>query len=64
MKPASYEKVTGGYVAHNDSGAIVGVLLMIDNESIQKDIKRLRSENRALERGCRYGEVSEEANCG
>lgn len=64
MKPASYEKVTGGYVAHSDSGAIVGVLLMLDDESIKKDIKRLRSENRAFERGCRYGKVSEEASCG
>ena len=47
MKPVRYEEVTAGYVAYNEYSAIIGVILRVDEQSLQHTLKRVRMKNRA-----------------
>lgn len=47
MKPKRYEEVTAGYVAYNQYNAIVGIIMRMDEQSLQHTLKRFRRKNRA-----------------
>lgn len=46
MKPIRYERVTAGYVAYGKYNDIVGVILRMDDQSLQRTIKRAKRRNR------------------